>query len=245
VFDVARQLNCAGDTFDSLMIETSEKGEQLADVALAKETSPSSKLVILEYLARREYYDTRNCVALLARWDRIEVPVMSDFRRGGGSAWYCYLSLVFRAMIAEDREKEAIKLATDVLNGNRESSEGYVILGGAYAGFLLGRGEYLAAMACFEWMARECPMHRVVGTAHYWLALRSFITGDQTTATSSATAARECFAGRPEVISEWEAECKSYLLLKQMGLPATPLNYEKKLIQAMAEQLEFEIQELS
>jgi tetratricopeptide (TPR) repeat protein len=245
VFDVARQLNLGGDDFYDLLDEAAARGEILVDLALKKETTPRGTLAILEYLARRQYYDVRKSKLLLIRWEKLGSSEITEFEKCGGSIWYNYLSLVFLAMIDVGRKNDAVKLASEILNGNRESPEGYVILGSAYAGWLIATKEYQTAFTCFEWIVQECPKHRSAAAAHYWLGLRALVRGDESTATAFAVSARECFSGRPALISEWQTECKSYHLLRRIEVPAIPLAYEAKLLKAMKDALDYEILQIS
>ncbi len=245
VYDIARQLNLAGDIFRYLFAETAERGNVLASEFLRQETTPRGKLAILEYLARRQYYDTSELALIVRRWDKLEAPEMSEFRKCGGSIWYSYLSLVFLSLAGVGRKEDAVKLATDVLNGNRESSEGYVILGAVYANWLIIGKQYQAAMDCFEWISRESPKHRAAGAAHYWLALRASARGDRASAGAGATAARACFSGRPELDDERALECKSYLLLKDLNQPAVPMAYQPEFLERMQTELKYELAEIS
>jgi hypothetical protein len=131
--------------------------------------------------------------------------------------WYAYLALVFRALVARNRLPEATQLASSVIDGDQATPEGYVIVGGEYAVWLLKQGQAVQAFEHFSWIATEAPTHRSAAIAHYWIAIRNLNEGNGQAAKNSAMAVRRCFGGSPSLLSEWELDAKAICILGDLS----------------------------
>jgi hypothetical protein len=168
-----------------------------------------------------------------------------EFRAIGGSAWYDYLAVIFRSLTETSRNEEAIALASNVIDGDYATQEGYVIVGSEYAAWLIWHDQQNAAYEHFGWISKEAPTHRKAAICHYWLALRSLNEGSMVAAQKSALAIRTCFAGSPSLLSEWHLDTKAACILTNFdrikvvdmsGVALTP-----KFIDEMLQQLDLEL----
>jgi hypothetical protein len=175
LLDAARQLALAGSNFTALKNEAADHGTRLADKAIAAATTPQEQLAHLEYLTRKLYWDLSRTRELLQKWDNLTERQKADFHSTGSSVWYEYLSVIFLSLTESERAIEATALASGIIDANRATPEGYVILGSTYAEWLLQNGEKDKAFEFFEWIAKETPSHRRAAIAHYWLGLKCII----------------------------------------------------------------------
>jgi hypothetical protein len=132
--------------------------------------------------------------------------------------WYEYLRVVFLSLTESKRAIEAQAVASGIINANRATPEGYVILGSTYAEWLLHSGQKQKAFEFFEWITKEAPTHRTAAVAHYWIALRHHISGDLTRSRAHASAARLCYAGNPALLQEWQNDAKSLWLICDLNI---------------------------
>jgi tetratricopeptide (TPR) repeat protein len=211
--DAARQLSLAGNLLRALNEEATAKAAILVDQALATTTPAAERLAILEYTARKQFWDLGHFAAVVDRWGGLTELQMAEMRVTGGSAWYEYCSLVMRSMAKLGQDQKARALAASILDGRTATPEGYVIMGNAYAEWLLALGEKEKAFTYFDWISVEAPTHLGAAAAHYWLALRHLNSGRTEAALSAARAVRRCFGTAPSLLSEWELDAKALLIL--------------------------------
>ena len=110
---------------------------------------------------------------------------------------------------------QAESLASSIVNGNQASPEGYVIVGSAYAEWLIKNGEKAKAFVFFDWIVKEAPTHRTAASSLYWLALDKMKSGESDQCMYYAAAARRCFAGSPSLAYEWEIDSRSSLMMQE------------------------------
>lgn len=215
--DAARQLSLAGSPLLGLRNEAAAKGMLLADQALVNSTRAADQLAILEYIARKQFWDLHGYQSVVQRWSRLAQPQKAEMQATGGSVWYEYCALVMQSMVVLGMNEQARDLASSILDKGRATPEGYVIMGNAYATWLLKIGKTEEAFTYFDWIAVEAPTHVGTAAAHYWLGLRFLNMGNKTSALSCAKAVRQCFAGKPSLLSEWELDAKGLLILKNLS----------------------------
>lgn len=218
LLDAARQLTLAGSSFVELKLEATKRGAALADEAIANSQTSSEALVILEYLARRQYWDFGDAHGVSSRWNSLSSGCKFEFQAVGGSLWYEYLAVVFLALIQSNRVDQAESLVSYIIDDNKATSEGYVILGSAHAGWLLQKGHKERAFNFFQWVSREAPGHRKAAVAHYWLALQQLSQGNYPATAQGALAIRKCFSGRPALLEEWEYDAFAVLILNDLDI---------------------------
>ena len=217
VLDAARQLSLAGSAFVGIKREAAERGILLADQAINSSTSAREAFGILEFLSRKLYWDIGNYSAVLSRWDSLDEKRRMEFRSAGGSNWYHYLAVIFRSLIDTNRHKEAVALASSVIDGDQSTSEGYVITGSEYAAWLIIQNQIQKAFDYFEWIATEAPTHRSAAIAHYWLAIKSLKIADLDRARKAARAIRACYSGCPSLLSEWEFDARAIIIIEELS----------------------------
>ena len=214
--DAARQLALAGNSFLDLKLQAAQRGKSLALAAFQATTTPKEKLSILEYVARRQIWDLGDSTSVLERWDQLSPKQRSEFEAVTGSVWYEYVSLVFKALTRKERSAEAESLVATIIDRDRSTPEGYVIVGTEYAEWLLKNGNKEKAFDYFDWIAKEAPTHRRAAVAHYWIALRHLKQGQQDLAKQEAEKIRVCFGGAPSLLPEWLLDIKAILLITNM-----------------------------
>ncbi|MCX8495962.1 MAG: hypothetical protein ORN51_07250, partial [Akkermansiaceae bacterium] len=216
-FDAARQLALAGSPLGGLRGEAAAKGAVLADQALTKASNPAARLAILEFVARRQFWDLGDTNAILEAWSGLTDLQKSEMRIHGGSVWYQYCSIVMQSMVKMGKTYEAQALVSSIVDESHATSEGYVIMGSAYAEWLLSLGEKDKAFTYFQWISIEAPTHLSAASAHYWLSLRYLNAGQPTASFTSAKAVRLCFGAAPSLLSEWELDAKALLILTNLS----------------------------
>ncbi|MEO5712020.1 MAG: hypothetical protein ABIT37_00890 [Luteolibacter sp.] len=227
--DAARHLSLAGDSFTQLRQEAVDKGMAIANYAIANST-PYEGIVIQEYLARKQYWDLGDTKNVVKRWKGLSVLQKSEYQAVGGSIWFEYLALVFKSLVSEELEGEASSLAASIVNGDKSTPEGYVIIGNEYAEWLEIQGNHTEALKYFQWIAAEVPGHRKAAHAHYILALRSYKNGMIDSAKASAYSVRKCFGNRPALLSEWKLDCRAALILSRLGCAADFCQYKLEFV---------------
>lgn len=245
VLDSARQLALAGSNFSELKDHAASLGEALADAAIRTSSTSGEYLAILEYLARKQYWDLNNAKGIVSRWDGLDNSRKMEFAASSTTVWYDYLAVVFKALVAEGRQSDASILAAGIINGDNSSQEGYVIVGTEYAMWLLDSGKKHEAFAYFEWIVKEAPDYRGAALAHYWLAVRSLKNQDPDGARRSASFVRKCYSGAPALVTEYEIDARAILILGiQHDLSRYPSGYNKIFATGQMQYLEEDIRSL-
>lgn len=216
LLDAARQLSLAGPNFAIIKNEAAEHGIRLAEKTIADAVTPQEQLGIIEYLARKLYWDLGRKIELLEIWDKITDKQKADFLVTGGALWYEYLSIVFLSLTEAERVPEANALASGIIDSTYATAEGYVILGSTYGDWLLNNGEKARAFEYFNWIIKEAPSHRKAAAAHYWIALDRHTSGRVADGHLHALAARACFAGKPVLLYEWQIDAKALWLIRNL-----------------------------
>lgn len=216
--DAARQLSLAGSLLFGLRNEAAAKGMVLAHQALAKSTREVDKLAILEYVARKQFWDLHAYQSVLDNWSGLTEPQKAEMQATGGSVWYEYCALVMQSMVMRGLNQQTRTLASSILDKGNATPEGYVIIGNVYATWLLKTGEIEEAFTYFDWISVEAPTHIGSAAAHYWQALRFLNSGNKPSAILCAKAVRQCFGGNPSLLSEWELDAKGLLILKDLSV---------------------------
>jgi tetratricopeptide (TPR) repeat protein len=215
--DAARQLSLAGNSFLALKLQAAQRGKSLAFTAFQAARSSKEKITILEYVARRQIWDLGDSTSVLDCWDQLSPQDRSEFETVTGSLWYAYVALVFKALTRKGRTAEAESLVATIIDRDRSTPEGYVIVGIEYAEWLLKSGLKAKAFEYFDWIAKEAPTHRRAAVAHYWIALRHLKLGQQDFAKLSAEKVRKCFGGIPALLDEWELDSAAIGILGISG----------------------------
>jgi hypothetical protein len=219
--DIARQLALAGPPFRKLSAEAASRGIALADSMLQSDLSVQDTLVIIEYLARKLYWDLGLYHEVISRFDRLDAATRSEMRLVGGNLWYEYLAVVFRSLCQINETARARRLAAEVLDKEQATPEGYVILGSEYADYLMTARECAEAFKFHGWIVKEAPTHRKAAASHYWLAIRALNLGDRPFAHNSATALRKCYSMAPALLDEWELDAAALLIQRDCDLAQT------------------------
>ncbi len=211
--DAARQLALTRGEFLELKLKAAQRGKILAIAAIKDAQSAREKLTILEYLARRQFYDLGDYSSILQQWDQLTASDRLQFEALSGSLWYEYVAVIFRALQQKKRDKDAESLVAGIIDRDRTTPEGYVIVGTEYAEWLLHHNQKTKAFEYFEWIAKESPTHRRAAVAHYWLALRHLKQGKLQEAKIAAANVRECYGGVPSLLSEYKLYVRSLFIL--------------------------------
>ncbi len=211
--DAARQLSLAGASFLDLKLQAAQRGKSLAATALQNASTAREKLTILEYVARRQAWDLADFTSILEQWDQLPLKDRSEFETLAGSLWYEYLAILFKALTRRNRAPEAETLIASIIDRDRATPEGYVIVGTEYAEWLLQSGQKTKAFEYFDWIAKEAPTHRRAAVAHYWIALRHLKQGEKNQAKLAAEKVRSCFGGMPALLKEWKLDAAAYIIL--------------------------------
>jgi hypothetical protein len=228
--DAARQLALAGPSFLNLKLQAAQRGKSLATTALQTASTSREKLAIIEYVARRQAWDLGDFTSILEQWDQHSAKERTEFEMISGSLWYEYVAILFIAFTRKNRISEAELLVANIIDRDRATPEGYVIVGTEYAEWLLKSGQKAKAFEYFDWIAKESPTHRRAAVAHYWIALRHLKHGEQSKAKFAAETIKACFGGVPALLQEWELNAKAELLLWEIadGLQQPPLGFSQK-----------------
>ncbi len=246
--DAARQLSLAGASFLDLKLQAAQRGKSLAAIALQNASTSREKLTILEYVARRQVWDLGDCTSVLERWDQLSPKDRLEFETVTGALWYEYVSLIFKALTRKDRSAEAESLIAKIIDRDRSTPEGYVIVGTEYAEWLLQSGEKAKAFEYFDWIAKEAPTHRRAAVAHYWIALRHIKQGEQDLAKQSAVCIRKCFGGVPALLDEWELDAAALLILSNknasLAIKASGVHHTENYLEKTNGKLQIQIKKL-
>ncbi|NQX00021.1 tetratricopeptide repeat protein [bacterium] len=229
--DAARQLSLAGASFLDLKLQAAQRGKSLATTALQNAASSREKLAIIEYVARRQAWDLGDFTSILEQWDQLPLKDRSEFETLSGSLWYEYVAILFKALTRKNRAPEAESLVASIIDRDRSTSEGYVIVGSEYAEWLLRGGQKAKAFEYFVWIAKESPTHRRAAVAHYWMALSHLKQGEQNQAKIAAEKVRACFGGIPALLDEWKMDAAAYIILNDNriddSIRASGVSYSK------------------
>lgn len=229
--DAARQLSLAGASFLNLKLQAAQRGKSLATTALQNAASSREKLAIIEYVARRQAWDLGDFTSILEQWDQLPLKDRSEFETLSGSLWYEYVAILFKALTRKNRVPEAESLVASIIDRDRSTSEGYVIVGSEYAEWLLRGGQKAKAFEYFVWIAKESPTHRRAAVAHYWMALSHLKQGEQNQAKIAAEKVRACFGGIPALLDEWKMDAAAYIILNDNriddSIRASGVSYSK------------------
>ena len=213
LLDAARQLALAGSNFATLKSEAADRATILADHAIATAATQAAALADLEYLSRKLYWDLDSQAIVVARWEKLSIERISEFEVIGGSLWYSYLTIVFKSLVDLERSTEADNLAAKVLNNTTATSEGYVMLGSAYADWLFAGADRKKAFEFFRWIIKEAPTHRQAASAHYWIAQNHYANGRLDSAVKSALCIAACFSSGPNSKDETNLLTRSKILI--------------------------------
>jgi len=238
-FDAARQLSLAGASFLGLKLQAANRGKALASTALKAANTSREKLTILEYVARRQSEDLRDFVSTLEQWDKLTIQNRSEMETLSGSLWHEYVAIVFKALINKKRDPEAESLVASIIDRDRSTPEGYVIVGTVYAEWLIRDGQKDKSFEYFDWIAKESPTHRRAAVAHYWIALRHLKLGREDKAKISAGMVRQCYGGIPTLLSERKLDARAMLILGIENEPKFyPLGYNYEFVISQKDFLE-------
>lgn len=174
--DLARQVRCSA-LEPSLADKIFEQGRMLAmqnfDVAI----HPSAAVSILFKLCRRANDFTRYDV-MIDTWTRLS-PDKKKWLWSTKSDFWMWLEHVFRAYRDSGKLDEADFLLSGFLSDPSTPPEGYAILGISIAASKRDQKDMSGAMAIYEKMAQIAPSYEWTSVAYYWLALRSWVSGDR------------------------------------------------------------------
>jgi tetratricopeptide (TPR) repeat protein len=228
LLDAARQLALAGSNFTSLTSEAAQMGVNQAKKDAEQALTSQEQLKIHEYIARKLHCDlVGQNEEVVTLWNSHSPQQKSDFAATGGSVWFEYVRTVFLAKIALGLTEQAETLASGIVDANKATPEGYVIVGSAYAEWLVRNGNVDKAFEFFEWISKEAPTHRKASIAHYWLALSRFKSGAKSESMAFALAAKRCFSGNPSLLWEWDILAKTDYLIHLMDQKYDNLHAEQ------------------
>lgn len=236
LLDAARQLALAGSNFNTLKNEAADHATTLADEAIAAASTPQEQLTLLEYFARKLYWDLGRTRQLLQRWEALAEKQKAEYHATSGTTWYEYLSLVFLSLTETGLNAEATALASTILDHDTATPEGYVILGSTYAEHLIKNGQKEKAFEYFTWIAKEAPTHRRAAVAHYWLALSE---KSKSASVEHLSLVAICLGESPRLRDDAILMIKSRLISKysDRSIPDLENYYPKELIKKSIKEL--------
>lgn len=221
LLDAARQLALAGPNFTVLTDEAAKMGINQAKQDSKQAATSQQKLSIYEYLSRKLHCDlVGQNQEVVSIWNSHSDQDKSEFAATGGSTWFEYVRTVFLSKIASGMIEEAESLASGIVDGNQASPEGYVIVGSAYAEWLVKNGKLDKAFEFFEWISKESPTHRKAASAHYWLGVRNYLNNDFNGAAEKSKSVSLCFGNRPELLAEWKLAAKALIIFGKVNKSA-------------------------
>jgi hypothetical protein len=239
LLDAARQLSLAGSRFRKIFRTVALDAEAKAIKAFIEAVDSGRALVILNHLARRQYYDLTRLAALTDLWESLSDEKIAWLWSRDAKFWE-YVALVISAYFDQDATNKAEEMAKTMLADVTVPEEGRVHLRTTYANWLLDQSRDKEAALLYEQVRDETPSHRLAAFAHYWLAIRAAKTNDSSNAKISAEAVRRCLAPKPGYHWEWTLDCKAALLLQQLYGSSTPVDmrlYRQEFIKRMNERL--------
>jgi tetratricopeptide (TPR) repeat protein len=223
LLDAARQLALAGSNFTGLTGEAAQMGIKQARQDAKIAATPQEKLGIHEYLSRKLHCDlVGQNEEVVTIWNSHSDLEKSEFAATGGATWYEYVRTVFLSQIALGMTAQAEKLASDIIDTNRATPEGYVIIGSTYAEWLIQNGEEDKAFEFFNWISKESPTHRKAAAAHYWLSVRNYLNKNLNGAAERSKSVSLCFGNHPELLEEWKLSAKSLIILSKVDRTLAP-----------------------
>lgn len=221
LLDAGRQLALAGSNFTALTGEAAQMGIKQAKQDADRAATTQEKLGIYEYLSRKLHCDlVGQNEEVVALWNSHSDLDKSEFAATGGSTWYEYIRTVFLSKIALGMVDQAESLASGIVDGNQASPEGFVIVGSAYAEWLIKNGKLDKAFEFFEWISKESPTHRKAASAHYWLGARNYLNNDFNGAAEKSKSVSLCFGNQPELLEEWKLAAKALIIFGKVNKSA-------------------------
>lgn len=217
LLDAGRQLSLAGSRFDEVLSQVVERAEVRSLAAFDDATTTREALVVLIALSRRNFYDFGRKDRVIDIHEQMSGEKLNWLWSHDARFWE-YLSIVMRSYFRSNRVESGTQLGQMVFTNKEIPSVGLVFLGVHYSEWLLQRGRVTEAAELFEMVIEEHPRHRLTSRAYYWLALRLYKQGKRLEAGELLTKARKCLQPRPALLSEWQIDAKSGLLLRSVFL---------------------------
>jgi tetratricopeptide (TPR) repeat protein len=213
LLDTARDLVMAGSYLSNIANVVIDEAVSKASKAFHASDTPSQALRILIHLTRRQNYEFKAHSEIVSIWENLPVERRTWLWSREGIYWE-YLALVFMAYTRIGDEKNAVKIAEEVIDSKDAPPEGYVFMGAAYANWLRRNGNLVGALETYDWVAQEVPTHPWASWAHYWLGLDHLASGRKIEAKQSFISVRKCYAGKPSYLWQYRLDAKSYWALK-------------------------------
>jgi tetratricopeptide (TPR) repeat protein len=216
LLDAGRQLSLAGNKLASLKKIVATRGYDAAYLAFAEAAEPTSAMAILNFVARRQFYDLGAQSELIRFWNEFPYEKREALWSKSTDYWE-YQSLLFRAYIAEGRIAEAEALVSEAIDDGSAPPNGLLHIGTAVANWHMTTGKIVDAMVHFDWLTKEQPTHRLAAFGHYWLGLLAYHRKAIPMAQNRFEALRRCFSVTPTLYWEWELDSRAAIMLNRMG----------------------------
>lgn len=240
LLDVARQLALAGRRFKDIQNVVADRGEQLAIDAFNVAATAPAAIVILNHLARRQFYDLSRSRALIRFWESLSDQKIAWLWSPAASYWE-YISLVIRAYFNVGQDQRGEELANEILADSGTPEIGRVYASSHFGQCLVQRDRLPDAFALFDRLRSSNPSHRLAAAAHYWAALREYRAGRITPAIDAARFARKSLEPAPSLLTEWALDSRAGLLLLLLGVDKKLVDlsrYEPRFLNQQSQALE-------
>jgi len=214
LLDAARQLALAGAEFRDVCEAVAEQGEAKAIQAFTSAKESGRALVILNHLARRQFYDLQRVPQLIALWESLSDEKIGWLWSKDARFWE-YVALVGAAYLQMESPRGEAFLR-EMLDEDTVPVSGRIHLIATLANWLAEERRWAEAWPLFNEACQANPGHRLTAHANYWLALRAFSAAQWPEAEIKAWAARKCLAPRPALHWEWVTDGKAALLLARI-----------------------------
>jgi tetratricopeptide (TPR) repeat protein len=216
LLDAGRQMILAGPRFESLAEEVIVEAEIRTKKLFDESTMPAEALALLLPLTRKQYYDFRRTGEVVAFYESLSADKLSWLWSKGSFYWE-YLSLVMRSYFQEGMKAKGIAIGRMCTDDPTVTDIGRVFIGTHYAEWLVLNGDIRPGIGIFELVASESPTHRLSARALYWMGLFSLVKNNDDEAIQRFRLVRRCLLPRPALLTEWEVDCKSVILIQRLS----------------------------
>jgi len=244
LLDAGRQLALAGEAFASLREMVAAEGELKAIAAFRAETDSVQAMVILNHLARRQYYDLDRIAPMLAFWEKLDQAKI-DWLWDRSVAFWEYIALIVAGYL--DRgDAQGESLAREMLADTATPPLGVAHIGVQYARWLISESRLGEAWELFDRVIEAAPSNRLASVAYYWQALHAHKRGNSSEASRLALLARQCLSPAPTLHWEWTTDARAALLLKQTSdVPADTRTYTENFLERQKKGLASDLKKIS
>jgi tetratricopeptide (TPR) repeat protein len=216
LLNIGRHLSLApdlGTIQEQVIAAATDKAHRLIQQA----TTPEDAVSVLVRLTRKQYSDFREYDAIISFWESLSAG-KREWLWSEKSEYWEYYSLLFETYLALGKVSYAVELASAILSSPSTPPNGLIWLGTAYANWQMSKGSIQEAFRHYDWLTLELPTHRVTSWAHYWNSIRAYSSGEYQQAIQSAAAVRRCYAGRPELLWQWQLDSRAALIQSDLSI---------------------------